>query len=177
MHGIYHYYKTLWLFTNFSVVYLGIGKPDTQPGKRSKWTILCRGCRRLVVPFRRLAITSTIVYVSHKWRKKTAFNNCHCRSFFISPQAEIAGKISVYQLNLAMAFGDPLLVCRCKLYYSLSMMQKGYLRQAKRLILQQYEFAQTVEEYDDRLVKMCHGIWMKLQYAYTLRKRKRLAIS
>lgn len=89
-------------------------------------------------------------------------------------QAERAGRISEYQLKLAYKCGDPSIVSRCKLYYSISLIQKGKLRAAKYLILDQYEYAKQERiAGDERIYKMCHGIWLKLQYAYTLRKQNR----
>ncbi|KAG4080754.1 hypothetical protein HA402_005934 [Bradysia odoriphaga] len=90
--------------------------------------------------------------------------------------AEIAGKISFYQLKLGLQFGDPLIVARSKLFVSLSLIQRGRLRLAKRIIRQQYEVAKVEEEYDPRLRKMCVGIWMKLQYAYQQRSENRKSI-
>lgn len=88
-------------------------------------------------------------------------------------QAEIAGKISFYQLKIGLQFDDPLIVARSKLFVSLSLIQRGQLRVAKKIIRQQYEVAKQEEEYDPRLKKMCIGIWMKLQYAYQQRSQKR----
>lgn len=91
--------------------------------------------------------------------------------------AERAGRISFYQLKLAMKCGDPSIIARCKLYYSISLIQKGKLRLAKRVILDQYEFAKEEKRGGDSLLyKMCHGIWLKLQYTHQMRKeRKQLA--
>lgn len=81
----------------------------------------------------------------------------------------------MYQLRLAMKSGDPSIVLRCKLYYSISLIQKGELRKAKNVVTEQYALAKSDELCgDERLYKMCHGIWLKLQYAYHLRKLKRL---
>lgn len=80
----------------------------------------------------------------------------------------------MYQLKLAFKCGDPSIVARSKLYYSISLIQKGRLRAAKQMILDQYEFAKEERRSgDERVYKMCHGIWLKLQYAYTMRKQKR----
>ena len=49
-------------------------------------------------------------------------------------KADTAGEISVKQFRLALALGDVGLEYRCRLYYSLSLMQKGRLREAKDLI-------------------------------------------
>lgn len=93
-------------------------------------------------------------------------------SLFI--QAERAGRISMYQLKLAFKSGDPSIIARSKLYYSISLIQKGRLRAARKMILDQYEFAKEERRGgDERVYKMCHGIWLKLQYAYTMRKQKR----
>lgn len=85
--------------------------------------------------------------------------------------ADVAGKISLYQLRLALRIGDPLTVARCKLYFSLALIQKGYLNKAKYLIKKQYIIAKKLEEVDCRLIKMCLGIWSKLKYAQFLRKK------
>lgn len=96
-----------------------------------------------------------------------------CVHFF--SQAERAGRISKYQLKLASKSGDPSVIARCKLYYSISLIQKGKLSAAKKLILDQYEFAKQERlTGDERIYKMCHGIWLKLQYARTLKKQHRL---
>ena len=91
-------------------------------------------------------------------------------------QADIAGKISIYQWKIGMRSGDPAVISRCKLYYSISLIQKGRLKAAKYLVLQEYERAKKEREIggDERLYKMCHGIWLKLQYSYFMRKQKRL---
>jgi len=84
-------------------------------------------------------------------------------------KAEVAGKISLKQLKIGLRLGDPFLQARCKLYYSISLIQIGRLRAAKKIIRQQYAFALRHKKYDLRLVRMCEGIWIKLQYEYRLR--------
>lgn len=79
----------------------------------------------------------------------------------------------MYQLKIALKSGDPSVVARCKLYYSISLIQKGYLRAAKQMVLAQYSLAKC-DLSDDRVYKMCHGIWLKLQHSYYLRKQQRL---
>lgn len=89
---------------------------------------------------------------------------------FFDQAAERAGRISFYQLKLAIKSGDPSIIARSKLYYSISLIQKGNFREAKRIILNQYEHAK--EEFnagDPRLYKMCHGIWLKLQYTHQMK--------
>lgn len=95
---------------------------------------------------------------------------------FISEiKADRAGRISMYQMKLGLKSGDPSIISRCKLYYSISLIQKGKLRAAKSLILEEYEHAKDErKEGDERLYKMCHGIWLKLQYTYAMRRQQRL---
>ncbi|XP_055381808.1 uncharacterized protein F58A4.6 [Condylostylus longicornis] len=83
--------------------------------------------------------------------------------------AIIASKISLQQLILCYKLGDPNMQSRCKLFYSISLIQQGKLRLAKKIIREQYKFAksQTVEDF--RLIKMCQGIWLKLQHSYRIR--------
>lgn len=81
----------------------------------------------------------------------------------------------MYQMKLGLKSGDPSIISRCKLYYSISLIQKGRLRTAKNLILEEYKHAKDERKGgDDRLYKMCHGIWLKLQYTYAMRHKKRL---
>ncbi|XP_062135639.1 uncharacterized protein F58A4.6-like [Drosophila sulfurigaster albostrigata] len=84
--------------------------------------------------------------------------------------AEAAGKISLQQLSIGLRLGNPLLQARCKLYYSISLIQRGELRQAKQLIRNQYRLA--CEQNDQRLKRMCHGVWERLRYEYGERQRK-----
>ncbi|KAH8288213.1 hypothetical protein KR054_010089 [Drosophila jambulina] len=87
--------------------------------------------------------------------------------------AETAGKISLQQLKIGLRLGDPFLQARCKLYYSISLIQRGQLRVAKHLIRQQYAFARVNQEKDVRLVRMCHGIWHRLAYEYEQRRMRK----
>ncbi|XP_076640763.1 uncharacterized protein F58A4.6 [Halictus rubicundus] len=81
--------------------------------------------------------------------------------------AEMAGKISVKQLQLAMRLGDPHLVARCKLYAALSLIQQGQIKIPKTVIRNIYKFA--FNQNDVRLQNMCLGIWAKLKYCYKMK--------
>ncbi|CAD7087612.1 unnamed protein product [Hermetia illucens] len=87
--------------------------------------------------------------------------------------AEIARKISLKQLALGIRIGDPFIQVRCKLFYSISLIQTGKLRLARHIIESQYKFAVKYAEYDARLVKMCQGIWLKLQYEHKKGRHRR----
>ncbi|EDW77558.1 uncharacterized protein Dwil_GK24491 [Drosophila willistoni] len=89
--------------------------------------------------------------------------------------AENAGKISQTQLKIGLHLGNPFLQARCKLFYSISLIQRGKLRHAKHLIRRQYKFAKTCRETDRRLLRMCRGIWLRLQFEYHKRYSYELA--
>lgn len=89
--------------------------------------------------------------------------------FHPSTQASIAGRISIYQFRLALQFGDPALVARSKLYMAIALIQKHRLRCAKHLTRHVYRAALADRDRDERLLNMCHGIWLKLQWSYTQR--------
>ncbi|XP_030379465.1 uncharacterized protein F58A4.6 [Scaptodrosophila lebanonensis] len=88
--------------------------------------------------------------------------------------ADTAGKISLQQLHIGMRLGDPFLQARCKLYYSISLIQRGQLRLAKHLIRSQYQFAKVHKEHDIRLVRMCQGIWLRLCFEYKERQKQKM---
>ncbi|KAL1237520.1 Uncharacterized protein TSPI_01462 [Trichinella spiralis] len=74
-----------------------------------------------------------------------------------------ASAISVKQLEIAMKLGNPVLISRCKLYLSLSLIQRGYFRLAKRIIREQFKLWEKVEVSDGNLIrKICRGIWTRL---------------
>ncbi|XP_017065169.1 uncharacterized protein F58A4.6 [Drosophila eugracilis] len=86
--------------------------------------------------------------------------------------AATAGKISLQQLKIGLRLGDPFLQARCKLYFSISLIQRGHLRTAKHVIREQYAFAKSNAEKDMRLVRMCLGIWQRLSYEYEQRRMR-----
>lgn len=88
-------------------------------------------------------------------------------------QAEIAGRISVKQFNIALSLGDPVIVARCKLYLALSLVQRGHLVSARRIIEQQYYLACSALVLDTQLISICLGIWAKLKYEHHRRRTER----
>lgn len=70
--------------------------------------------------------------------------------------------------------GDPTTVARCKLYLSLSLIQRGSLLLARRIILEQYNIAKNSNFVDARLINMCKGIWSKLQYCWKINKAEKI---
>jgi len=74
------------------------------------------------------------------------------------------------QLRIAIRIGDPLTAARCKLYAAISLMQRGFYRQAKLIVQNQYMFIKSQLVVDERLIKMCCGIWTKLRYEWNRKK-------
>ncbi|CRK87635.1 CLUMA_CG001431, isoform A [Clunio marinus] len=92
---------------------------------------------------------------------------------YFETSAEIAGKISIQQMRLAFRLGDPGLRSRCLLYFSISLIQKHEFKIAQKIIKSQYEFA---KQHDDvRLIKMCLGIWSKLQWTHKISRQSKKA--
>jgi len=69
-----------------------------------------------------------------------------------------------------MRIGDPLTAARCKLYAAISLMQRGFYKQAKLIVQNQYTFIKSQLVVDERLIKMCCGIWTKLRYEWNRKK-------
>ncbi|XP_065217747.1 uncharacterized protein F58A4.6 [Planococcus citri] len=87
--------------------------------------------------------------------------------------AIMAGRISVTQFKIAIRLGDPPTVSRCRLFYALSLIQRGSLKMARSIIENEYKKAITVYARDRRLRKMCCGIWAKLQYEWKRKLKSR----
>lgn len=68
--------------------------------------------------------------------------------------------------------GDPNIVSRCRLYFSLSLIQKKRFRKAQSIIYNEYNIAKTAIVRDDKLLNMCKGIWSKLQYEWNISRNQ-----
>lgn len=70
--------------------------------------------------------------------------------------------------------GDPNIASRCRLYFSLSLIQKKRFKTAQQIIYNEYSIARKAIIRDDKLLNMCKGIWSKLQYENNIfRKQKK----
>ncbi|XP_078681568.1 uncharacterized protein F58A4.6-like isoform X1 [Branchiostoma floridae x Branchiostoma belcheri] len=84
--------------------------------------------------------------------------------------ADQAAVVSLQQLKIASTLGDPVLLSCCCLWYALSLMQKGLFKQAENIVSKQYQFSKTPEAgCNQRLQKMCQGIWNKIKAMKTVR--------
>jgi len=89
--------------------------------------------------------------------------------------AEVAKKISMKQLRLAMTSGDLTHVSRCWIFIAMSAMQHGLLSNSKTLLLKQWQFAHSAEgQRDPRLKNMILGTWELLKQKRKQRKLLRI---
>lgn len=72
--------------------------------------------------------------------------------------------ISVEQLRIAMKLGDDIIITQCKLYFSLSLIQRGNCRLAKKIIQEQYDKVKSGPVTDKKTLNMCKGVWARLKY-------------
>lgn len=91
--------------------------------------------------------------------------------------AKMAGRISLRQFTLAMRLNDPNIEARCRLFMALSLIQQGRLRRARGIVRNEYWRARSERVVDERLVKMCLGIWAKLKYEWGRRRQRRRKIN
>lgn len=81
--------------------------------------------------------------------------------------------ISIEQLRLAMKLGDAITIAQCKLYFSLSLIQRGYCRLAKNVIEEEYKKLKICYVFEKKTLNMCKGIWARLKYEIKRRKMLR----
>ncbi|XP_074640257.1 uncharacterized protein LOC141898314 [Tubulanus polymorphus] len=84
--------------------------------------------------------------------------------------AETAGRISLRQFHIAIEMADPIMQCKCVLFMALSLMQRGQVSRAKRMIKKLYGFIQRQTWCDECLTLMCRGVWSKLQFFHKQKK-------
>lgn len=57
-------------------------------------------------------------------------------------------------------------------------MQRGSLREARLIVKKEHRYALSLPEgVDTRLRRMCLGVWAKLQYAWTMRQKRKALTS
>jgi len=89
--------------------------------------------------------------------------------------AEKAGEISHRQLALASEMGDLRLASQCKLYVAFSLLQRGRLKQAAKIVREQYKFAKSeAAGIDPKIISMCLSAWIRLKHLHQARKASRL---
>lgn len=76
--------------------------------------------------------------------------------------AEIAGKISIQQLQVALQTGDPISIAKCRVYIAISLMQRGRLKDAEKIIRSQWLVGKRSG--NNQLKNMCLGVWSRLSH-------------
>ncbi|KAK7483425.1 hypothetical protein BaRGS_00025365 [Batillaria attramentaria] len=89
--------------------------------------------------------------------------------------AEMAGQISIKQLQLAMEMGDPFTVARCYMFWAYSLIQRGITSKAKVIVSHVHSFAAHHAVKDTRLINMSLAAWKRLQHLHRLHRHARLA--
>ncbi|XP_064619479.1 uncharacterized protein LOC135482924 [Lineus longissimus] len=85
---------------------------------------------------------------------------------FVVEHAEEAGRISIQQLKIALELGDAIVQCKCRMFFALSLMQKGQLRKSKQLLRKEFMFIKEKNFQDDKVKNMWKALWVKLGYLY-----------
>ncbi|ESO97981.1 hypothetical protein LOTGIDRAFT_103988, partial [Lottia gigantea] len=80
--------------------------------------------------------------------------------------AKKAGKISKYQLKLAIEMSDPIMASKCRVFWAQSLLQQGHLKLVKKIVWNVYQYAKHNGIKDMRLENMCQSVWNRLKYLY-----------
>lgn len=84
---------------------------------------------------------------------------------------------AIRQMKIALKSDDPFVIYRCWLYIAMSLMQQGKLSKSRKIIEMVYRNFSTLDKMnrrteDDKILKMCLGIWARLMHVWNSRKRK-----
>lgn len=86
--------------------------------------------------------------------------------------SEKAGQISKHQLLVALRLGNPILAAQCKVFAAFSLIQRGQLKLAAKIIREQYALATSDGVgRDGKLISSCKAAWHKIQY---MKKQKKI---
>lgn len=124
-------------------------------------------CYRLEALLRKRAILEETM----AWLSTLGGGYSSLGDYFIA-HSKMAGSISVTQLQISMEMGDPVMAAKCRLFFALSLMQRGALKQSRNMIRQEFHFAKSQIIRDQKLIDMCLGLWSKLQFYHSRRKSK-----
>lgn len=80
-----------------------------------------------------------------------------------------AGVVSVQQYAVALKMNNPILKARCKIYFAQSLMQRGRLKQAAKIIRSEYEVAKDLPGDFELVRTCCLAAWSRYQYLRTLK--------
>ncbi|KAF5403212.1 hypothetical protein PHET_03397 [Paragonimus heterotremus] len=88
--------------------------------------------------------------------------------------AEVAGKISLVQMKLAMEMNSSIIQAKTALWFSQSLMQQGYLRESAKILRSTYRkwkpLMNSDTPADRRIDLMAAGLWERLRYYWRCRR-------
>jgi len=82
-----------------------------------------------------------------------------------------AGEISMQQFKIALHVGDPVVIARCKIFMAHSLMQRGFLNRAAKIIKREYESAKQVSYENSLVITCCLAAWCKYKYMKSILKK------
>lgn len=112
--------------------------------------------RIMLLVLKKQSLEETMIWLSTLGGAYSAMGNYYIR------YAEIAGKISVQQLQVALQMGDPISIAKCRIYIAVSLMQRGRLKDAKKITRSQWLVGKRSG--DNQLKRMCLGVWSRLSH-------------
>ncbi|XP_020901764.1 uncharacterized protein LOC110240299 [Exaiptasia diaphana] len=77
--------------------------------------------------------------------------------------SEKAGHISKHQLFIAGRLNNPVLVAQCQVFMAMSLVQRGHLKTAIKIIRKQYALASN-GMHDQKLIASCKAVWNRIRY-------------
>ncbi|KAF7258452.1 hypothetical protein EG68_04196 [Paragonimus skrjabini miyazakii] len=88
--------------------------------------------------------------------------------------AEVAGRISLVQMKLAMEMNSSIIQAKTALWFSQSLMQQGYLRESAKILRSTYikwkPLMNSDTPADRRVDLMAAGLWERLRYYWRCRR-------
>ncbi|KAF8562528.1 hypothetical protein P879_09321 [Paragonimus westermani] len=88
--------------------------------------------------------------------------------------AEVAGKISLIQMKLAVEMNSSIIQAKTALWFSQSLMQQGYLRESGKILRSTYikwkPLMNSDTPADRRIDLMAAGLWERLRYYWRCRR-------
>lgn len=135
-------------------------------------TCLCmepdlRWCKRLLVDLTEyMQLQDVMAWLSTLGGAYSAMGD-HLYSY-----SEKACQISQHQLIVALRLRNPVLAAQCKVFAALSLIQRGQLKLASRILREQYVLAKSDGfGMDEKLISSCKSAWSRIQY---LKKQKKI---
>ncbi|CAB4039528.1 Hypothetical predicted protein [Paramuricea clavata] len=96
---------------------------------------------------------------------------------YFNKNAEVAWELSLKQLYIAIKIGEPALAAHCKLFMSISLMQRGHYSAASKIIRSvSRSIVNDKRLQERRLINCCKAAKVRLKYIRQERKETRNGI-